>query len=70
MQKAALADRLCTLSIGTGLTDFFQRLLVNIEIGINVLNVVGIFQRFQQADHGIGSRAFQLHISLRNHTDF
>ena len=33
------------------LANFFQRFLINVKIGIDVLDIVCIFQRLQQPDH-------------------
>ena len=46
---------------------FFQKFLVDIEIGVDVLHVVVFFERFHQADHLARGRAFQLDVVLRNH---
>ena len=34
--------------------------LVHVEVGVDVLRVVQIFQSFEQANHGVGLRAFEL----------
>ena len=47
----------------------FQLLLIDIEVRIHVLNIVLIFQRFQQPDHVASLMAFQLGVVLRHHPD-
>src|SRR6185369_11946511 len=49
--------------------DFFQLGLIDVEVGVDVLDVVLIFEGFQQANHGGGLLAFQLHVVLRDHAD-
>ena len=34
--------------------DFFQQLLIDVEVRRDVLHVVVIFERFHQADHRVG----------------
>src|SRR4051794_31272343 len=46
-----------------------QLLLVDIEVGINALHVVVVFQEFRQPEHAAGVLAFQLHEVLRNPGD-
>jgi len=46
---------------------FLQLFLIHVEIRIDVLDVVVIFNRFQQADHLAGGRALQLDVVLRDH---
>jgi hypothetical protein len=48
--------------------DFFQQLLIDIEVGVNVLHVVMLFERLHQPDHGARRRPFQLDVVLRNHS--
>src|SRR5579872_1273605 len=48
-------------------SDLFQQLLVNIEIGVHVLHIVMLFERFHQADHSSCCLTFQLDIVLRDH---
>ena len=50
--------------------NFLQLLLVNVEVGVNTLHVVVVFDRFQQADHLVGSLSFQLDVILRDHSYF
>lgn len=47
--------------------NFFQQLLIDIEVGVNVLHVVVLLERLHQPDHGAGSRPFELDVVLRNH---
>ena len=37
----------------------------NIEIGVNILNIVVIFQAVHEFQHALGLLAFQLHHGLR-----
>lgn len=47
--------------------DFFQKLLIYIEVGMNVLNIVVLFESFHESDHGIGLRTFELDVGIGNH---
>ncbi len=47
--------------------DFFQELLIDVEVRVDVLHVVMIFERFHQANHRTRSRAFEFDVVLRNH---
>ena len=49
--------------------NFFQQLLIDIEVRVDVLHVIVVFERFDQANHLRGRRAFQLDVILRNHGD-
>src|SRR5437879_6166247 len=46
---------------------FLQQLLVNIEVGVNVLHVILVFERFHEPNHSVGRLTFQLNVVLRNH---
>ena len=46
-----------------------QLLLVDIEVGVDVLHVVVIFERFAQPQHAAGVLAFQLDQVLGHHGD-
>src|SRR3977135_3322470 len=46
---------------------FFQQLLVNVEIGVDVLHVVVLFERLHQPDHLSRGCAFEFDVVLRNH---
>src|SRR6476659_8938842 len=50
-QKAVRSDRLFANSAFALPCNFFQLFLIYVKIGIHVLNIVSVFQRFQQADH-------------------
>jgi hypothetical protein len=39
-------------------SDFFEQLLIDVEIGMHVLDVVMLFERFHQPDHGAGRGTF------------
>jgi hypothetical protein len=47
--------------------NFFQNLLINVEVRMNVLYVVVIFERLDQTDHRMSVVAFQLDEILRHH---
>jgi len=47
--------------------DFFQSLLVDVEVRMHVLHVFVIFERFHQADHLRRLLAFELDVGIRNH---
>src|SRR5205085_10873500 len=47
--------------------DFFQQLLVNVEVSVHVLHVVMLFERLHQANHGRGLLSFELDEGIRNH---
>ena len=47
--------------------DFFQHLLINVEVGVDVLYVVVLFEGFHQANHRRGLLAFQLDVGIGNH---
>ena len=49
--------------------NFLQQLLINIEICVDVLDIVMIFEHLEQADHSIGRLPFKLDVILRNHCD-
>ncbi len=65
-KKAAPCGRLAKSKMTRLSRDFFQQLLVDVEVRVHVLHVVVLFERFHQADHRIGRRAFQLDVILRN----
>ena len=44
--------------------------LVDVEVRVDVLYVVVLFEGFDQAHHLRGLRAGQLDVVLRNHADF
>ena len=48
---------------------FFQQLLVNIKVRVDVLHIVLILQSFHKPNHGVGGLPFQLDVVLRNHGD-
>ena len=48
--------------------NFFQQLLIDIEVGVYVLHVVMLFERLHQPDHGGRRGPFQLDVVLRNHS--
>src|SRR5579862_13143 len=48
---------------------FLKQLLIDIEVGVNVLHIVMLFESFHQTDHRGGGRAFKLDVILRNHRD-
>src|ERR1700739_4961355 len=43
---------------------------VDVEVGVNVLHIVMLFEGFHQAQHLRGLRAGKLDVILRNHADF
>src|SRR5258705_10149003 len=47
--------------------DFFQELLINVEVRVDVLHVVVVFERFDQPDHLRSLLALKLDVVLRNH---
>jgi len=47
--------------------NFLKHLLVNIEVGVDVLYVVVLLEGFHQANHRRGLLAFQLDVGIRNH---
>ena len=47
--------------------NFFQKLLVDIEVRVYILHVVVIFEYFHQPDHSVGSLPLELNVVLRNH---
>src|SRR5215469_1911960 len=56
---------------GTELTrNFLQDFLIDIEVGVDVLDIIVIFESLDQADHLSGLLAFELDIVLRDHGDF
>jgi len=48
-------------------SNFFQSLLVDIKICVNVLHIVTVFERFHQADHLCRLLPFQLDVGVGNH---
>ena len=48
--KAVLEDG-CRMELSVLAGDFFQQFLVDIEIGVHVLNIVVIFHCFHKTDH-------------------
>jgi hypothetical protein len=50
--------------------NFLQQLLINIEICVDVLDIIMIFEHFEQSDHGIRRLPLKLDVILRNHCDF
>ena len=48
---------------------FFQELLINIEVGVHILHVILIFERFHEPDHRVGGLTFKFNVVLRNHRD-
>src|SRR5215472_10348700 len=47
--------------------NFFQQLLVNVEVRVDVLHVIVLFESFHQPDHGVGRLPFKLDVILGNH---
>src|SRR5208283_4603996 len=47
--------------------DFFQHLLIDIKVGVDVLHVFVIFEGFEQTDHLRSLHAFQFDVGIRNH---
>jgi len=48
--------------------NFFQKFLIDIEVGMNILHVVIIFQRLKQPNHLRRLLPFQLDVIIWNHT--
>src|ERR1051325_6194303 len=48
----------------------FHLLFVDIEVGIDILNVVMLFEDFAQLQHAAGVLSFELDEVLRDHSDF
>jgi hypothetical protein len=46
---------------------FLQQFLIYVEVGVDVLHVVVIFERLDQPNHRRGLMAFELDVILRNH---
>jgi hypothetical protein len=46
--------------------DLFQKFLVDVEVGVDILHVVLVFERFHQPDHGVGRLSLQLDVILWN----
>ena len=55
------------LQPATSARNFFQSLLVDVEVRMHVLHVFAIFERFHQADHLRRLLSFQLDVGIRNH---
>ncbi|MGD0598678.1 MAG: hypothetical protein ABR988_02575, partial [Terriglobales bacterium] len=51
----------------TSARDFFQSLLVDIEVGMDVLHIFVVFERLHQADHLRRLLPFQLDVGIGNH---
>jgi len=49
---------------------FLQLLLVHIKVGVDVLDVVVVFHRFQQTNHLVGGWPFEFDVILWNHANF
>ena len=47
--------------------NFLQRLLIDIEVGVDVLHIFVIFERFHQPDHLCCLLPFQLDVGIGNH---
>src|SRR5215472_9633453 len=47
--------------------NFFQQLLVDVEVGVDVLYVIVLFKGLHQPDHGVGRLPLELDVVLRNH---
>jgi hypothetical protein len=48
--------------------NFFQKFLIDVKIGMYVLHIVIIFERFEQANHLRRLLPFQLDVIIWNHT--
>lgn len=61
-KAALLQDFVCTLS-----RNLFQSLLVDIEVGMHILHVIALFERFEQPDHLRRLLPFQFDVRVGNH---
>ena len=48
--------------------NFFKKFLIDVKIGVYVLHIVIIFERFEQANHLRRLLTFQLDVIIWNHT--
>lgn len=47
--------------------NFFQQFLIDVEVRVDVLHIVMLFEGLHEANHRVGLLTFQLDVSIGNH---